>query len=312
MSTIQQQAERQIDFVAITSLATAIVAIAWIAIFFRLLEREIGPFATAFHRVWLATFLLGIWNGYKVLQAQFSLEKVSHPTPYTGWIMLQLAAAGVFFAGDQLLWAWSLTKTSVASSALLTNLSPLWTTLLGWLLWQQNFDKRFLIGMGIAIIGTGIIGLEDLQIAAVNLEGDSVSVLASISFSLYLLIVEKLRETLSARAILLWSSLFSTLLILPIVLTMEDQLFPTSWQSWALIIALGLICQILGQGLINYSLKRFSSGFVAVILLLSPIITAVFAWIIFSESLNLLSGVAFAGILLGIYLTQSSASAVKE
>ena len=93
---------------------------------------------------------------------------------------------------------------------------------------------------------------------------------------------------------------------------MEDQLFPYSWQSWVFIILLGLICQILGQGLVNYCLKRLSSGFVAISLLLSPIMTAIFAWMIFSESLSVLNGVAFAIVLLGIYLAKSSSSAVKE
>lgn len=312
MKAIQQQTSIKGSVTAIILLTIAIVALSWIAIFFRLLEREIGPFATAFHRVWLATFLLGIWNGKQALGYQFSQEKSVQQEPYTSWILAQLLIAGICFGGDQLLWAWSLTKTSVANSTLLTYLNPLWTTFLGWLIWHHLFDKRFLIGMGVAILGACIIGVEDLQVATGNLQGDAIAVLASICFSIYLLIVEKLREKLSAETILFWSSLFSTLLILPIVLIMEDRLFPYSWQSWMFVILLGLICQILGQGLVNYCLKRLSSGFVAISLLLSPIMTAIFAWMIFSESLSLLNGVAFAMVLLGIYLAKSSSSAIKE
>ncbi|MEL7034996.1 MAG: DMT family transporter [Cyanobacteria bacterium J06592_8] len=312
MKAIEQQTSIQENVTAIISLVIAIVALSWIAIFFRLLEREIGPFATAFHRVWLATFLLGIWNGQQALRYQFSTEKPVQQQPYTSWVLAQLFIAGICFAGDQLLWAWSLTQTSVANSTLLTYLNPLWTTFLGWLIWGQQFDKRFLIGMGVAIVGACMIGIEDLQVATGNLQGDGVAILASISFSIYLLIVEKLREKLSSETILFWSSLFSTLSILPIVLMTEEQIFPNSWQSWVFIILLGLICQILGQGLVNYCLKHLSSGFVAISLLLSPIITAIFGWMIFSESLSVLNGVAFAIVLLGIYLAKSSSSVVKE
>ncbi len=312
MKAIQQKSSIQDNITAIIALAIAIVALSWIAIFFRLLEREIGPLATAFHRVGLATFLLGIWNGQQALRYQFSQDKPVQKQPYTSWVLAQLFIAGICFAGDQILWAWSLTQTSVANSTLLTYLSPLWTTLLGWLIWGQQFDKRFLIGMGVAMVGACMIGIEDLQIATGNLQGDGVAVLASVGFSIYLLILEKLRQKYSAETLLFWSSLFSTLWILPIVLIMEDRLFPYSWQSWVFVILLGLICQILGQGLVNYCLKRLSSGFVAVSLLLSPIMTAIFGWMIFSESLSILNGVAFAIVLLGIYLAKSSSSAVKE
>ncbi|MEM1172751.1 MAG: DMT family transporter [Cyanobacteria bacterium P01_H01_bin.35] len=311
MKVIQQQTSIKENVTAIISLAIAIVALSWIAIFFRLLEQEIGPFATAFHRVWLATFVLGVWNRLQALRYQFSTDNVEQQ-PYTSWVLMQLLIAGICFAGDQILWAWSLTQTSVANSTLLTNLNPLWTTLLGWLIWGQHFDKRFLIGMGVAMVGACIIGIEDLQVATGNLQGDGVAVLASICFSIYLLIVEKLREKFSAETILFWSSLFSTLLILPIVLVIEDRVFPYSWQSWVLVILLGFVCQILGQGLINYCLKRLSSAFVAISLLLAPIITAILAWMIFSESLSLLNGAAFAVVLLGIYLAKSSNSAIKE
>lgn len=312
MKAIQQQISIKGSVTAIISLTIAIVALSWIAIFFRLLEREIGPFATAFHRVWLATVLLGIWNRLQALRYQFSPEKPIEQKSYTSWVLAQLLIAGICFAGDQLLWAWSLTKISVANSTLLTCLNPLWTTLLGWSIWDRRFDNRFLIGMVVAIVGACIIGVEDLQIATGNLQGDGAAILASICFSIYLLIVEKLRENFSAETILFWSSLFSTLSILPIVLIMEDRLFPYSWQSWMFIILLGFVCQVLGQGLVNYCLKRFSSGFVAISLLLQPIITAILAWIIFSESLSLLNGVAFAVVLLGIYLAKSSSSAIKE
>ncbi len=312
MKAIQQQTSNQVSPIAIISLAIAILSLSWIPIFFRLLEQEIGPFATAFNRVWLATFLLGIWNGQQALRDQFSQKKSLQQQPYTSWLLAQLFIAGICFAGDQLLWTHSLTKTSVANSTFLTYLNPLWTTLLGWLIWRQNFDKRFLIGMVVAIIGASIIGVEDVQFATGSLQGDGIAILASICFSIYLLIVEKLRGSFSAEAILFWTSLFSTLWILPIALIMENRLFPYSWQSWVFVILLGMICQVLGQGLVNYCLQHLSSGFVAISLLLTPIITTIFAWVIFSESLSFLNVVAFAIILLGIYLAKSSTSFAKE
>jgi drug/metabolite transporter (DMT)-like permease len=101
------------------------------------------------------------------------------------------------------------------------------------------------------------------------------------------------------------------LLTFPIVLLTEDVLFPYSWAGWLAIIAQALVCQVLGQSLQAYNLKQFSSGFVAVFLLLDPVITAILAWVIFSEQLSPLNWLAFSVVLTGIYLAKSSQGAEK-
>ncbi|MEM9540113.1 MAG: DMT family transporter [Cyanobacteria bacterium P01_E01_bin.42] len=278
-----------------------------------MLEQEIGPFATAFHRVWLATLLLGLWNGLRYLSSQLvsdrSGDRFGQSYSYNRLILGQCFIAGISFAGNQLLLAWSLTQTSITNSTILTNMTPIWTILLSWLIWKKKFDNIFLIGMGIATIGACLIGIEDWQIDAGNLQGDSVAILASFFNSTYLLSIESVRSHLSARAILLWISALSTLAILPVALIAETQLFPHSLSGWILAILLGLICQILGSGMVSYCLKYISSGLFSLAKLLIPLINTFLAFIFFSEILSFANYVAFTIILVGIYIAQSSSSA---
>ncbi len=166
--------------------------------------------------------------------------------------------------------------------------------------------------MIIAIGGTCAIGLEDLQIATSKLQGDMAAFLAAICGAAYLLSVEKLRTKFAPTTIILWCCGLSTLLSLPILVFFQDRLFPYSVSGWVFVISLAIVCQILGQGLLVYSLKKFSSGFVALVLLLESILVAIAAWVIFGETLTLFDWVAFLAILLGLYLAISSQSAVKE
>jgi drug/metabolite transporter (DMT)-like permease len=222
-----------------------------------------------------------------------------------------LLVMSCFFSGTLITWAWSLTQTSVANSNLLHNVTPLFTTLMGWLFLSQCFEGKFLIGMVIAISGSILIGLGDLQVASDNFTGDSLAILSAVFSAANLLTVEKLRAKFSATTILLWCSFFGALLTFPIVLLTEDVLFPYSWAGWLTIIAQALVCQVLGQSLQAYNLKGFSSGFVAVFLLLDPVITAILAWIIFGERLTSLNWLAFSVVLAGIYLAKSSQGADK-
>lgn len=292
---------------AILLLMLTIFALSWIVIFFRFLEGEIGPFATAFHRVWLATLLLGLWNGLQYLKDQFSSDKSFKQNPYNRLVLLQLLVAGISFGGNQLLLAWSLSQTSVANTTILTNMTPIWTVLLGWLIWNQTFDRIFLMGMGVAIMGACFIGIEDWQLATGNLTADGVAIMAGLLNSTYLLPIESLRSQLNSITILSWVCTISSLLILPIALMTETQLFPHSWLGWISIILLSLFCQLLGVGLVTYCLKTISSGLMAISKLLIPIINVFLAWVFFSEVLSFWNYVAFSVVILGLYIAKYNA-----
>ncbi|MEL7074863.1 MAG: DMT family transporter [Cyanobacteria bacterium J06643_13] len=83
-------------------------------------------------------------------------------------------------------------------------------------------------------------------------------------------------------------------------------MLPISSTGWLAIIALGLVSQAVGQGLLTYSLAKFPSSFVAISMLAIPLIAAVLALVIFSERLSLFNWLAFAVVLSGIYLAISA------
>jgi drug/metabolite transporter (DMT)-like permease len=108
---------------------------------------------------------------------------------------------------------------------------------------------------------------------------------------------------------MLWRCGVTTLFLFPVLPLVEDKLFPYSGSGWFFVIFQALFCQVLGQGLLAYSLSQLSSGVVALTLLLEPVLASIFAWLIFSEKLGFFDWVIFAVVLGGIYLAQSSQSA---
>lgn len=285
----------------------AIVALSLAAIFIKLSERELGPFATIFNRFWVAYLVLWVWHEWQ--QITVAADSVSEPLEYTRFDQMWLVAAALMFWGCIALWAWSLTQTTVANSTLLHNLTPLFTTLGGWLLLNQHFNRRFLLGLLVALMGAGALGMGDLQISASHLTGDIASLLSAVFSAANLMIIEKLRAKFSVNIILQWCCFWGAIWTLPVVLLAEDRVFPISTSGWLAVIGLAVVCQVLGQGLQAYSLKRLSSGLVGVLLLLDPILAALVAWVLFAESLTLFKWAAFMVVLLGVYLAKSSDTA---
>lgn len=286
-------------------LVLALMAVSFAAIFIRWSSAELGAGAIVFNRLWIATVVLAVWealrsssdNGGQAASAKLQGKDY-------GWLLL----VGAVSSASVVFWAISLAETSVANSTVLRNLTPLFTSLGAWLIFRRRFDQRFLWGMFIAICGAIAIGVGDVQLAWQHLTGDIFALASALCYGINLLLVEQLRKKFGAGQILLWRCGFGAALLLPYVLWTETQLFPTSGAGWGAVIALAVLCQCFGQGLVVFSLKAFSSGFVAIFLLLEPVVTAFLAWILLGETLSLMNGIAFAGVLVGIYLAKSSHS----
>jgi drug/metabolite transporter (DMT)-like permease len=290
-----------------SSLLLGVFILSFAAIFTRIAENELSPSATVFNRYYIATVVLVPWQ-----IIQLRINNSSEPNQ-----VIKLQDWAIFVLSSMLgtsaifLWASSLTQTSVANSNLLHNVTPIFAVLGGWLFLGQSFDYKFLLGMLLAIIGVFIISFGDFHSAVNSLYGDSLALLSAVFYALNYLVREKLRSKFSASTILLWTSLLSGCFTFLITLTTETQLFPNSWQTWLAVICLAVLCQIIGQGLLIHNLKQFSSAFVTLLMLTEPLLTALFAFIIFAEKLSPLNWVAFIVVLIGIYIAKLSISSAK-
>ncbi|MEH2191303.1 MAG: EamA family transporter [Nostoc sp.] len=297
--------------IALAALFIGVAAISFGSIFVKLSETQLSPNATVFNRLWLASVVFLLWNGYKAVRQRLSLEKPIEQQPYTSQDLWLFFGAGIFWATTLVFLAWSLTETSVAISSVLHNLAPIFTSLGVWLLFRKGFEKQFLIGMAIALVGAIAIEFEELQIATDEVQGGFAAIVSAIFLSVYLLIVEKLRTKFSPATIQLWICAIAALVILPILLFTQDQLFPSTFSGWLWVISQALICQAIGHGLLTYSLAKFSSVVVSLVHLLEPVFSGIFALIIFSEKLTFSNWAGFAVVLMGLYLAVSSQPAVN-
>ena len=88
--------------------------------------------------------------------------------------------------------------------------------------------------MAIAIGGIVALGLQDWHIASFKLHGDLAALLASLSFSIYLIVLERLESQLHLTTILLWSSAIAAGLTFPLVLfSSSNSKFRTSLRHFS-------------------------------------------------------------------------------
>ena len=297
------------DILNIGILALAVIALAFSPILTKLSEVELSPTATIFNRLWIATAIVSCWQLVKTLGSS-PVEQIESSHSDRQQILLFLASCCATISA--VLWAVSLTQTSVASSTVLRSFTPLFISLKAWLFLKQRFSSQFIVGMMLSIAGGIVIGWDDLQLSRDYLIGDCVALLSAALHGVNILIIGYLRDRdCSTDKILLWRCTAGALIVLPVVYLTDLQMFPSSLQGWLVIVALAVVCQTFGQGLLVHSLKQFSASFVGVFALLKPAITVLLAWLIFAEDISLTNGIALVLILIGIYLAKSNDSSTS-
>lgn len=292
-------------------LIIALVSLSFTAILIKISTAQISPNATIFHRLWIATLVLGLWE----IIDSFRQTKITDSTSgkkQLGIKQLTAKQLGLIClvaftsTASVVCWAWSLTQTNVANSTILRNFTPLFTSLGSWLFFSIKFKPQFLVGMAIALLGIVSIGWNDLQIGGEHLWGDALAISSAFLYAVYLLTVEQLQTLLDTRTILMWRCALGAMLIAPLVIFSPENIIPQTKEGWLTLILLAVVCQIVGQGLLIVSLKQFSSGLIAVLLLLQPGLTALLAWGFFEEKVSLFNAIAFFFVIAGIYLAQAS------
>lgn len=307
----QLQISQTSGWVGTISLFVAMIPISLAPSLVKLCDVEIGANAIAFHRAWIATIIFGLLSGFEAFRSQKSHEQPIAHKPLTKRELALLLLMGTVGASSTILWAWSVTQTSIGNASLLSSMNSLFVGLAGYFLFGRRFDNRFIIGMLIAVGGAIALELNKVQFSTDQILGDALASLAAMFIASYLMLVERLRNRFSTATIMLWRCGTTTAFLLPVLPLIENRLFPNTGTGWFFIIFQALFCQVFGQALIAYSLSKLSSGVVAVTLLLEPIIASFFAWIIFNEKISYFDGITFVVILAGIYLAQSSQSAIK-
>ena len=251
---------------------------------------EVGPTVTAFWRAALAV---------PILAALVAASGRSAATvrPVDRW---RLLAAGVFFAGDLAFWHWSIRFTSVANATLFANFNPIFVTGGAWLLFGERISAGFLAGMGLAFLGAVCLLGDSFAVGGDHALGDGLGIATAMCWAGYFLVVRSLRARLGTRGIMLWTSLATALVLLPVAAWSGEAFWPATWAGWAVLIGLGLLSHALGQGLIAYALAHLPAGFSALALLSEPVLAALFAWWWLGEGLGPMQWLGGVAVLAGI------------
>jgi len=270
---------------AYIAIFTAIASISAAAILIRLaLGESMPPILIAGSRLFIATVVLTpltlsrYWSHIRGLtRTEFTLATVS----------------GVFLAIHFMAWVSSLQYTTVLVSVVIVTTGPIWVAILEVIFLRIRLSRLVIVGLVIALAGGIFIGLGgsggEAVASDVTAEADTTIIGAVLSWigamavAVYMLIGRKLRAKLPVIPYIWLVYGIATLVMLVLVLVTSTPVFGFSIEGYLVLLAMGLVPQLIGHSSLNYVLEYFPATFVSMFTQLEPIGSAILAFIFFSE-----------------------------
>ena len=252
---------------------------------------DTGPVAAGFWRLTIALPLI----------LALSLREPAARRRVSGATLAIVAGAGVFFALDLASWHVGIAATKLGNASLFGNAGSV--ILMAWGLIAARRAPRVLELAAIlaALAGAALLMGGSLEISHASFVGDLFCLLAGLFYAVYILLLRPARARLGQFSLLFWSTLTGAPILLAVAALLGERIVPHNWTP---LLILAMSSQVIGQGLLIYSLKNFTPLVIGLALLTQPAVSALTGWLAFDETLG-------AGDVLGMVLLAGALAMAK-
>lgn len=252
---------------------------------------DVGPVAAGFWRLTIALpFLL--------LVGRFVGQPAHWPRRA---LIVTVAIAAVFYSLDLAAWNAGIRMTKLGNSTLFGNSGSFVFAAYGLILAHRAPSLKQSSAVVLALGGAVLLMSGSYELSPKNFAGDLLTLVAGLFYGGYLIFVERGRTELEPLPLLILATAFSVPILLLISLGLNERIWPHDWTP---LLIFALSSQVLGQGLLVYSIGTLPPLVVSLGLLTQPAISASVGWLVYRETLSATDLIGAAGIAAALVLVR--------
>ncbi len=173
--------------------------------------------------------------------------------------------------------------TKLGNATLFGNSGSFVFAIYGLILAHRAPSTRQGFSLLLAIAGAGLLMSNSYELDPNNFAGDLLTLIAGLFYGGYLIFVERGRTELKPLPLLILATTFSVPVLFVISAGIGERIWP---QNWAPLLIFALSSQVIGQGLLVYSIGTLPPLVVGLALLTQPVISATVGWLVYGETLS--------------------------
>ncbi len=234
---------------------------------------DTGPVSAGFWRLFLALPFL-------VLFARMSGQRLGG-MPRKTLVLVALGATA--FALDLASWHIGIGLTRLGNATLFGNAGSIILLFSGFVMARMLPRGFEWLAIVCALTGAAILLGRSLEISTSTFVGDLFCLAAGLLYAIYLITLQGERARFGSWSLLVWVSVFACPVLLVLALALGEPVWPTDWTP---ILILFVSSQLIGQGLLVYSLGHFPPLIIGLALLTQPAVAALIGYSVFGEVLT--------------------------
>ncbi len=229
-----------------------------------------------------------------------------------------LQVAGACLGLDITVWNISFFYTTLAEANLLVNLVPFIAIPMAFLFFKEKINGKFILGLAIAMVGIVLLTFSHSDHShgayltpSRHIFGNLLAISAAIFYSFFIVTTKFSRGRYKAMEVIIAISPACILVLLSAAIIRGETILPHSLYGALILVGLAVTAQVFGQALVAYSVGYLSVALTSILMLLQPIISAVYAYFIFHEKLSPPQLLYIATVLVGIHWARTGLTKEK-
>ena len=252
---------------------------------------DVGPVAAGFWRLTLALPFL-------FLTARVAKQQPHWPSRA---LIVTVIIAAIFYSLDLASWNVGIKLTKLGNATLFGNSgSFVFAAYALWLAGRRPSTKQ-IAAIALAIGGAALLMSTSYELSPKNFAGDLLALLAGVLYGGYLIFIERARTSLQPMPLLILATAFSIPILLAISFGLGERVWPHNWTP---LLIFALSSQVVGQGLLVYSIGTLPPLVVGLALLTQPVTSATIGWLVYGETLSATDLVGALGIAAALVLVR--------
>jgi drug/metabolite transporter (DMT)-like permease len=216
-------------------------------------------------------------------------------------LVIIIAVAALFYALDLAAWNAGIRMTKLGNATLFGNSGSFVFAIYGLWLAQRAPSSRQAVALLLAAGGSGLLMSGSYELSQRNFAGDLLTLVAGLLYGGYLVFIERARTHLQPMPLLILATLFAIPVLLVISLGLGERIIPHDWTP---LLIFAISSQVIGQGLLVYSIGTLPPLVVGLALLTQPAVAATVGWLAYGEGLSMTDLAGAAAIAAALVLVR--------
>ncbi len=246
---------------------------------------------------------IGAWRLILALPFLWVLAAMTGQTPH--WpkraVVIAILIAAIFYALDLAAWNAGILRTKLGNATLFGNTGSIVFAVYGLILAKHAPGSRQVTALLLAIGGGALLMSGSYEVSPRHFAGDVLALVAGLFYGGYLVFVERARTQIKPLPLLLLATIFAIPPLVAISFGLGERVWPTDWTP---LLIFALTSQVLGQGLLVYSIGVFPPLVVGLALLTQPVVSALIGWFVYREGLSAADAIGALAIAIGLVLVR--------